>query len=159
MAYEKTSWGSTTPVNPTNLNKIEEAIEEIYNLFYPVGTYYETSNTSFDPNATWGGTWELETDGTILVSKSNDLDSKFNSNVGNVVGEESHQLTKEELPQIDIKTNFAAPATSTSTGDGLQYGTYSGSSINTLVSNVNFGEKAHNNVQPSKIVNRWHRTA
>lgn len=26
-------------------------------LFYPVGSYFETSNSTFDPNVEWGGTW------------------------------------------------------------------------------------------------------
>lgn len=30
-------------------------------IYYPVGSYYETSDTSFDPNVTWGGTWISET--------------------------------------------------------------------------------------------------
>lgn len=30
---------------------------------YPVGSYYETSDTSFDPNTTWGGTWESASTG------------------------------------------------------------------------------------------------
>lgn len=28
--------------------------------FYPVGSYYETSDSNFDPNAEWGGTWLSE---------------------------------------------------------------------------------------------------
>ena len=28
--------------------------------FYPVGSYYETSDTTFDPNISWGGTWISE---------------------------------------------------------------------------------------------------
>lgn len=43
---------------------------EILNLFYPVGSYYETSDTSFDPNNSWGGTWVLETEGQVHVSGS-----------------------------------------------------------------------------------------
>ena len=39
-------------------------------FFYPVGTYYTTRNTSFDPNTTWGGTWELEIIGQLHVSAS-----------------------------------------------------------------------------------------
>ena len=37
---------------------------------YPVGSYYETSDTTFDPNITWGGTWLLETEGQVHVSGS-----------------------------------------------------------------------------------------
>lgn len=29
--------------------------------FYPVGSVYETTNSSFNPNNTWGGNWTLET--------------------------------------------------------------------------------------------------
>ena len=36
--------------------------------FYPVGSYYETSDTSFNPNTSWGGTWILETEGQVHVS-------------------------------------------------------------------------------------------
>lgn len=36
--------------------------------FYPVGSYYETSDTTFNPNTSWGGTWVLETAGMVHVS-------------------------------------------------------------------------------------------
>ena len=35
-------------------------------LFYPVGSYFETSDSTFDPNVEWGGTWTSE-------SYSNDI--------------------------------------------------------------------------------------
>ena len=37
-------------------------------FFYPIGSYYETSDTTFDPNVEWGGTWVLETEGQVHVS-------------------------------------------------------------------------------------------
>lgn len=37
-------------------------------IFYPVGSYYETSDTTFNPNTTWGGTWVLETEGQVHIS-------------------------------------------------------------------------------------------
>ena len=39
----------------TKLTKLEQGL---LNTFYPVGTYYETSDTKFNPNKAWGGTWE-----------------------------------------------------------------------------------------------------
>lgn len=33
---------------------------ELIDLFYPIGSYYETSNSSFNPNTAWGGTWTSE---------------------------------------------------------------------------------------------------
>jgi len=46
-------------------------IKNIYDVFYPVGSYYETSDASFDPNTAWGGTWVKETvfgDGKLLFN-------------------------------------------------------------------------------------------
>lgn len=40
----------------------------LINMFYPVGSYYETSDTTFDPNTDWGGTWQLETEGQVHIS-------------------------------------------------------------------------------------------
>lgn len=31
----------------------------ILDVFYPVGCYFETSDTTFNPNTSWGGTWAL----------------------------------------------------------------------------------------------------
>lgn len=39
-----------------------------FDVVYPVGSYYETSDTSFNPNTAWGGTWVLETAGKVHVS-------------------------------------------------------------------------------------------
>lgn len=40
----------------------------LFDFFYPVGSYYETSNADFNPNYTWGGTWILEIPGMVHVS-------------------------------------------------------------------------------------------
>jgi len=59
---------------------------------YPIGSYYETDNLDFDPNNFWGGTWELDEDGTVLASRATNVDSILNSDVGEIVGEHQHQL-------------------------------------------------------------------
>ena len=33
---------------------------QMLNYIYPVGSYYETSDSIFDPNTAWGGTWTSE---------------------------------------------------------------------------------------------------
>lgn len=43
-------------------------VSDLLDVFYPVGSYYETSDTSFDPNVAWGGTWVQETSGQVHVS-------------------------------------------------------------------------------------------
>jgi len=40
----------------------------LLDVFYPVGSYYETSDTTFNPNTSWGGTWVLEAEGIVHVS-------------------------------------------------------------------------------------------
>ena len=40
--------------------------KSLLDLLHPIGEYYETSNTSFDPNVSWGGTWVKETDERVL---------------------------------------------------------------------------------------------
>lgn len=44
--------------------KIYDAID----VFYPVGSYYETSDGDFNPSKVWGGSWELETEGRVHMS-------------------------------------------------------------------------------------------
>ena len=59
-------------------------------FFYPVGSYYETSDSSFNPNTEWGGTWVRETEGLVHIG------SGSNYAVGATGGEKTHQLTKAE---------------------------------------------------------------
>lgn len=33
------------------------------NLVYPVGSYFKTSDSGFDPNKEWAGVWTLTSDG------------------------------------------------------------------------------------------------
>ena len=123
---------------------------KLLDFIYPVGSYYETSDTSFNPNTAWGGTWKLENDGTVLVSKSSVSGSKFNVDLGTFLGEETHTLTIEEMP---IHSGHVAGGITTylpQAGAGIA-GTSNPEAIG--------GGQAHNNVQPSKVVNRWHRTA
>ena len=144
---------TTTPINATNLNIMQKLLVD---LIYPVGIYVEISDSNFNPNTAWGGTWVLENDGTVLVSKSNINNSIFNNNIESIIGEENHILTINEIPNHKHSLNYGTSIGSD--GTGLAYsnteGSFSGYDINGVG-----GNKAHNNVQPSKITNRWHRTA
>lgn len=40
------------------INQMQECIREMWAAIYPVGCYFETSNSNFDPNRIWGGEWE-----------------------------------------------------------------------------------------------------
>ena len=56
----------TSIVNQQGVANINPAI--FLDFFYRVGSYYETSDSTFNPNVEWGGTWELETEGQVHVS-------------------------------------------------------------------------------------------
>lgn len=55
--------GEEVPIND------DDAVQksEFLDLFYPVGSYYETSDENFDPNIRWGGTWVLEAAGKVHI--------------------------------------------------------------------------------------------
>lgn len=51
--------------------------------YYPIGAYFETSDSTFDPNEEWGGTWEQEQyeciEGIKTSSKSGSIGRNFGS--------------------------------------------------------------------------------
>ena len=64
-------YGNSTTVQPNttvanyiikakNLSITSGQQSQAMKLFYPVGSYFETSDSTFDPNTEWGGTWEFE---------------------------------------------------------------------------------------------------
>ena len=141
----------TTPINAANLNA---NFTELIDILHPVGEYYETSNASFNPNTSWKGTWVLENDGTVLVSKSSTSGSKFNTTIGTIVGEETHTLIVDEIPKHTHKGKYGT-GTGTSAGGNCNTSYWFSNNYNEETG----GDQPHNNVQPSKIVYRWHRTA
>lgn len=78
-----------------NIKYIDKKISDLLNMFYPVGSVYETMDSSFDPNKKWGGTWE-RIKGRVLVGvDENDDDFKTANKVG---GEKTHKLSVSEMP-------------------------------------------------------------
>lgn len=166
----------------TRLHAIEEYLKILESAegnsldkYYPVGSYYETSDSTFDPNTAWGGTWELELEGQVHVSAgSNYTVSGALSNTTDG-GESTHTLTVNELPKVEgsfdlrpwhsgsadgaiqINATGVFGRTTGSTQTGVQT---SGTSASSFKTTLSFGaNKAHNNLQPYINVYRWHRTA
>lgn len=131
--------------------------ENIYpNPHFPVGSIY-LSVLDTNPSKWFGGEWEQIAKGRTLVGVDTS-DTDFNT-VKKTGGEKKHKLTKDELPPIDIRTNYATPDQGGGYGSGLQYGTTNGNSDNILVKNINNGNKEHNNLQPYFTCYIWCRTA
>ena len=127
--------------------------------FYPVGSYYETSVSSFNPNTAWGGTWSLEASGKVHVSAGTGY------TIGATGGEATHKLVVNELPSHThaIRLEYGAEGNASYPPGGeysqvtnnTNYGYYN---TNTMIQSTG-GNVAHNNMQPYIVVNRWHRTA
>lgn len=71
----------------------ERSVKQLIDIIYPVGTYYETTNTNFNPNTAWAGTtWQRITDGRVLIAGGGDY------TVGSNYGEKTHKITTSEMP-------------------------------------------------------------
>lgn len=51
------SLATTVGTLSTDMTTAQNNIANMWSTIYPVGSYYETSDTAFDPNASFGGTW------------------------------------------------------------------------------------------------------
>lgn len=78
--------GATTEILSDAVKK------QIALVAHPVGEYYWTSNTSFNPNTAWGGTWERIQDGRCLISNNG------SHSVGSTGGSETVTLTLSQIP-------------------------------------------------------------
>ena len=84
--------------------------KDLFDLLYPIGTYYETSNSNWAPSsAGWYGTWVEDTAGKTTVAK----DTGTFKTLGASVGSESkttknHTLTVDEMPTHNHMPNIAA---------------------------------------------------
>lgn len=142
----------TANTNASNALQKAISLEQALDLLRPVGSYFETTDASFNPNNVWAGTWVLEKDGTVLASSGGD-GSVFNVSLGDIVGSETHTLTINEMPshQHSFKARVATLQA------GSNYGAYIADGSTSV--NATGGGQPHSIVQPTKVVNRWHRTA
>ena len=141
-------------IKAKNNSATETATLSMLNMFYPVGSYYETSDSTFNPNTSWGGTWELETEGLVHIG------SGTNYTIGNTGGEKTHTLTTNEMPSHShTYTIYGVADSITGQGAYQNYIYASGAGTTNPSTSSKGGGQAHNNMQPYVVVNRWHRTA
>lgn len=192
MAYTPTNWEeSTTSLGPTNLNKMEQGIKAAHDMleptkiasllldiFYPVGWYIETSDTSYNPNTALGGTWVLETEGLVHVSSGTNYPVSANAQDGGVA-EVTLTAAQSGRPEATVDTesngahthnySYANRSSFTESGSSSSHYQHSGYSTKATTSagahthSVTIpsadASESHTNMMPHKNVNRWHRTA
>lgn len=164
----------------TELEKIKKIIvtNSQIDIFYPVGSYYETSDVSFDPNTAWGGTWVLETAGQVHVSAGTGY--SIGSTGGSTTHYHStgnHTLTVNQIPShthpIAQRSGSGAQFSgwhyefTVNNSSGPIWNQNTNANRNASAIGYTGGGQAHNhgntgngsNMQPYIAVNRWHRTA
>ena len=125
--------------------------------FYPVGSVYQSfENTS--PASLFGGEWE-KLENTFLYGSGT-------KNVGDTGGEETHQLTVEELARhghiSHTKTVAYWTYNTSSWGDLARAPVGEGNSEDSTVHSYieeTGGSQSHNNMPPYVVCNIWKRTA
>lgn len=69
--------------------------ENIFNLIYPIGSIFQTTNADINPTDLFGGTWK-RIKGKVLVGVDEDDEDFKISQIE--IGEKEHTLTIEEMP-------------------------------------------------------------
>lgn len=151
--------------------------KDLFDLLYPVGTYYETSNANWTPsNAGWYGTWVEDTSGKTLVAKDSETFKTLNANVGSESSSHKHPLSKAGGANIRKYGNVFYQGEITTAGtmpkeshDGVWWCTNANNDYPTTtnpdVAGIGIGlygntDNANSStIQPSKVCRRWHRTA
>nr|DAU03466.1 MAG TPA: baseplate wedge protein [Caudoviricetes sp.] len=124
----------------------------LLDLLRPVGSIYQSTDST-SPEELFGGTWEQVKDVFLLAA------GDFHA-AGSTGGEESHTLTKAEIPDHAHTLKY----TGQSVTEGVnairlyqaasdQYNAYSGGQSSDC------GGQAHNNMPPYLAVYTWRRTA
>lgn len=152
-------------------------------FYYPVGSYYETSNASFDPNVTWGGTWSLEAEGRVHIGaganytagdtggSADAIIPYHNHSVSAVTagitgGSHTHKQqgwnglkSDSSGTTKEVRSRYIISTDPQETGNIIA----STHTHNLPAHNTNYAGTSGNavgaNMQPYIVVNRWHRIA
>ena len=127
---------------------------------YPIGSIYQTTSSTFDPAAAWGGTWERIKDRFLLAAGTTYAG-------GSTGGEATHKLTTQEMPShthtMYVNNDGSASSWSPTFGDYLikpDGVTTSKKNYQAKLAQNGAGlDQAHNNMPPYLAVYIWKRTA
>lgn len=134
------------------------AVDGLLDYVFPVGRVLETLDINFDPNVTYGGSWNRIKGKTLIGVDENDPDF---ATAGKTGGVKAHTLTQAEMPnhthtatRITIGSNSASyKVGNPENPGGGQVG------IQNMPTSASGNGQAHNNMPPYITVYIWQRTA
>lgn len=129
----------------------------LLDIFYPVGSYYETSNTSFDPNTAWGGVWVEDTSGRMTVAYQSD-NPDFDT-VGETGGNTTNTHQHWGTSSFDGSSFYATATPTRSRTKVTNRINITGSAGNANTREDSTYQETINIMNPYIVVKRWHRTA
>lgn len=134
MAYQSIHTGSDIDTSITN-------IQQIFNLIYPIGSYYMSSSAT-NPGTLFGGTWEQITDRMIMAAGSNYA-------VGTTGGAASHTHTTAAiaLTEAQIPSHSHTRGTMEITGEMSTVGHTSGITYGIHFDGTSFSGALHKGSQ------------
>lgn len=153
-------------VNNLSLGEMGTKIAALFDLIYPIGSIYYTTDANFNPNVSFSGSWQQIKDTFLLAAG----DTYVGGTSG---GEAEHQLVENELPKITA--NWAIHGQEGGTifytlnghATGTRYGSYKTTQGGTLSGaqsyqnpGIAFGNNGkHNNMPPYIVVYVWKRVS
>lgn len=156
LTQETTSLTSKVNKNTSDITSINRTIDDYWKTIYPVGSIYISTNATFNPQTTWGGTWVKTAKGRCLIGANDTYP------IGSIGGESSHTLTVNELPPHKHRISRVNwYDTEQSGGLNNSYAEKSALKVDgpTYMSGETGNGNSHNNMQPYLSVHIWERTA
>lgn len=124
----------------------------LLDLLHPVGSIFQSTDST-SPAELFGGTWEQIKDVFLLAAGDSHA-------AGSTGGEETHTLTKAEIPDHAHTLKYTGQSVTEGVNAirlynaaSTQYNAYTGKATS------NCGGQAHNNMPPYLAVYTWRRTA
>lgn len=139
--------------------------KSLLDMFYPIGTIYETTSTDLDTTtkmgAYFGGTWEVYGAGRVLVAKS--ADTEFDT-IGETGGSKYmqthvHKITLYDSTQNQSESRDLILAQAPAWNNHWREAGYTVGSALTGIGGQNVQTDNQGNLQPYIVVYRYRRTA
>lgn len=80
-------------------------VAQLSDIIYPVGCYYETSDSNFNPQTAWGGTWELEEEGITHIGANSNAGTNL---LDNPTADAGQSHTTYNVADFNFNTSLVA---------------------------------------------------